>query len=515
MSSNKQSVTENLREEFISKINQEWQSKWAAHGESFVFSKLKSQNAFLDDLSDDIEKVLKAQIGLEETSKILISKDNLRRILTQTSPTAWQEKTRKTLSYYVGYDGWKDFKEKHHLEEISPVLDNSERLSNKVLKQTPKDSLQQIPQKKQSFYRKKYFTITTLSLISIAFGIYYWSNSTVPENFTFKISSNYLKNCPAQLYIEYDLSKLNYKKAVIKVEKEVLQYIPQPTTIDVVEPIKRIPLHFFTPGMRIICLEIDGKIVSKQNCIISSGDEWYGCARIKTSNIPDPLEDQYVKEWFGLANESNENTPTNFITHPTIWNNYINRTKKKVTYPNEQLHFPENELKTVEKSNSRIAFVKADRFKIDIDSCAISFKVKRPYLQGEDCMSFMLQLFDDSNHRFELYTSSTCTIDKGVEIATVSYAPIKIIKPGTMKTKKLLTGILEDGLWHDFQIIHKNGFISLHIDNELFLNQKYTVNYSRLTEIWFVFENNGYIDDVVVSNSLSKQTIFSDNFSAK
>jgi hypothetical protein len=499
MSRNKQVVTKILREQFILKINDEWHSKWSAHGKSFVFSELKSQNAFLDDLLDDIEKVIKQKIGLEETAKILISRDNLRRIFTQTSPTAWQERTRKTLSYYIGYDGWKDFEEKHQVDEALVIDDDFQEINPQNKHFTSKIS------------PKLLFTVSIFSLFSIVFGVYQYNIKHKP--FTFRINTNYAKSCPAQLYVEYDLSQLNYKKAVIKINKEVLQYIPQPTTINISEPIKRTPLNFFTPGIREICLEVDGKILSKLNCIIGSNNEWYGCARIKFSDIPDPLEDGFVKEWYGLANKFNENMPTNFITHPVIWNNYIHRAKQKIIYPNDLLHFPENELKTTKESNSRVAFVKADRFKIDIDSSSVSFKVRRPYPQGEDCLSFMFQLFDDSNHRFELYTSPTCVVEKGIEIATVSYAPTKIIQPGMMRTQKLLTGILEDGNWHTFQIIHKNGFIIVRIDDELILNQAYTTDYSSLSEIWFVFENNGYVDDVVVANSVTEKVIFSDNFS--
>ncbi len=134
-SNSNQYLTELLKQTFIKKINDDWENLWAQkHGKAFIFSKLKSQNAFLDDLLDDIEVKIKKDIGLEKTAAILVSKDSLRRILNQDQSSTLQEKTRNTLAYYVGYDGWKDFEEKNHNAVPSvfqkPVQDNTFNISS-------------------------------------------------------------------------------------------------------------------------------------------------------------------------------------------------------------------------------------------------------------------------------------------------------------------------------------------------------------------------------------------------
>ena len=106
-----------LRNQFLSKIENDWNKKWSKkHGEKFDFQNLKSQNSFLNDLLDDIERDLKAEIGLEATSKILISRDNLRRIFNQKEHIAWQERTKSTLCLYLSYKNWADFEAKNVFE---------------------------------------------------------------------------------------------------------------------------------------------------------------------------------------------------------------------------------------------------------------------------------------------------------------------------------------------------------------------------------------------------------------
>ena len=103
-------ILEKLRSQLFFKIENEWQDKWEKYGTTFRgFDNLTSLNAFLEDLLDDIEETIKTKLGLKATAAILISKDSLRRFIQKSQIGIIKLKTRHTIAYYLGYDGWEDF----------------------------------------------------------------------------------------------------------------------------------------------------------------------------------------------------------------------------------------------------------------------------------------------------------------------------------------------------------------------------------------------------------------------
>lgn len=501
-SNSNQYLTELLKQTFIKKINDDWENLWAQkHGKAFIFSKLKSQNAFLDDLLDDIEVKIKKDIGLEKTAAILVSKDSLRRILNQDQSSTLQEKTRNTLAYYVGYDGWKDFEEKNHNAVPSvfqkPVQDNTFNISSSYV----------------------LLGILAVGILIIALFLFFISSNKNDEDIKFEIKTISSENFTTSIQILYDLSDLKFKKAQISIENEVLQYIRQPSIINIPEKEGKegiVRAIFFTPGIKSISLEVDDKVLKTINFVATTNSNWYGCARIKYQEIPDPYEDVYPKVWYGTLNKHEENTTINNLSNPTIWKKYIKLdTQKNAEYPNGYLTFPSSYLHSNENSFSRVAFIKAGLFDLDIDSLSISFKAKRDKIAGEDCMSFMTQLLDENHSRFEYYSSPTCQTSN-ITFSDTKF-PFKSLSEYIFYefSNNKLNNILEDFQWHKFKIKFVNSVMYIDADGKNLCANKYTYSYKKLREIWFVFEGNGSIDDVEVSNSITKKVLFTDNFDSQ
>ncbi len=471
MSTKNVNLTVRLKNELILKINEEWSEKWAEnHGEDFDFLNLKSQNAFLDDLLLDIERVLKTRIGLERTSQILISRDSLRRIFNQKVPNSWQEKTRNTLSYYLGYEGWDDFEEKKsQLEELT--FDN--------LSDEPKLS---IPK------RKKLGIIVSLILvlISVVALVYQLSKAKRPREVIFTLKTLSQKDFGATLKISYDLSKIRYKKAEVMILNEQFQPLNRKNKLELSLPKGAFSLYFFTPGLKNILLKIDGKVLKNYIYLVPTNGNWYGSARIKSKTVPVPFENGDSALWYGRSDFVN--SEDYYVTSPSTWIDFRKKNAELNT-----VYFPTNEIKK-ENSFARVAYLKADDFSIDVDSLEIGFRAKRSTEAiGEDCLSFMMQLYDAEISLFEIYSASTCIVESNISLNKYSFP--KQFHGETFLNQKL-NDVLEDGEWHSFVFKMKHKKIEIYVDDLLIGKQDYKMDYKELKEIWFVFEGNGMVENV-------------------
>lgn len=470
-------LTVRLKNELLLKISKEWQEKWSDnHGETFDFANLKSQNAFLDDLLSDMEISLKSKVGLEKTSQILISRDSLRRIFNQKVPNSWQEKTRNTLAYYLNYEGWEDFEKKCiNLEEtlISPDYP-----------------------KANNFHKKRHIVVilTILMLVGFIGGIYLIYKEQKSNQIGFSLKTLSQKDYGATLRISYDLSKIRYKRAEVLILNEQFQPLNRKNELELSLAKGEFSLYFFTPGLKNIVLKVDGKILKNYIYLVPTNDKWYGSARIKSKSVPQPFENGDSSLWYGKSDFVN--SENYYVTSPSTW---IDFQKKNVE---QVIHFPEAELKK-ENTFARVAYLNANNFSIDVDSLEIGFKAKRKTESiGEDCLSFMMQLYDAEISLFEVYSASTCVVESNISLNRYSF-PKQF--HGETFLNKSLNAILEDGNWHTFVFKMKNKQIEIYIDGTITSRQTYRMDYKDLREIWFVFEGNGMVDDVYYKNSFLEE----------
>lgn len=212
--------------------------------------------------------------------------------------------------------------------------------------------------------------------------------------------------------------------------------------------------------------------------------------------------------------DKKENTLTNWLTIPTNWTNYLDLHNGVVHYPDGMLSIPKEQLLLNNTSNRdnfnrRIAFLKAEKFPITLDSLELSFKAKRELILNEDCMSFMLQLYDEDYNKFEVYSAHNCDV---YNISCSLLMPNGKYDYQDDLEEKKIDEILEDGEWHYFVLHVKDNTVKIEVDSKPIITFKKKVNFKQIREIWFVFEGNGYIDDVVMKNTTTGKMILNDDF---
>lgn len=184
----------NLLDDFLSKIVEEWQEKFAEkHGVTFDgVSTLPSKSAFYSDLVDDINKVYKEKFGLDAAARKEIKVHTVRRIMEEGSSRSYDEKTCDLLAAYVGYPNWAAYQVRTELKNTDP---------------TPVG-------RKPS---KRLVTIGILTAVLLAIGAVYWQIAPQPPR-----QKEYLKllrrtsdTVPGKVTINYDLTGLDFRKVSI------------------------------------------------------------------------------------------------------------------------------------------------------------------------------------------------------------------------------------------------------------------------------------------------------------
>lgn len=102
-----------LREQFLQKLIDDWDTNFTRHGESFVnLTAIRNKNGFVEDVCDVVETALTESIGAAEAHKLTPSKDTFRRLLFDYEVgNRWQTRTRLALCLFLGFADWEAFKE--------------------------------------------------------------------------------------------------------------------------------------------------------------------------------------------------------------------------------------------------------------------------------------------------------------------------------------------------------------------------------------------------------------------
>lgn len=320
-----------LKEHFFQKIFDEWDTKW----ERFPpiskddFEKLPSLNAFVEDLFDDIDAALKNQFPLvSDRKKVIISKENLRRILVNGNDIRLQSRTLNCLAYYLGFEDYEDFKEK-----ISPRLKQEPIVINYVQvyqSLLPKrqisypipSEINYIIEEKPLFWKTKFFkrlTLTALMLLPISVGIkiyYSWYKNrpfTAEQlaNVKFQIVEQYDKPNTSSLKIYYDVSSLNsdsiaidygYDEYYLSGSQQIIKNLNYIEYLK--KPIDTVPHTYFKPNVWEIKLLVNGKTIRTLKKIVYSGNEWTSWSKGKENGTI----------WTG-RNVSTKTTINNSILH--------------------------------------------------------------------------------------------------------------------------------------------------------------------------------------------------------
>jgi len=115
-----------LREQFLQKLVDEWNQKWQPDFDEFLnFEEIINKNAFLEAILADIELCLFQKLK-GQSSKYLFSKDFLRRFIYEygSKDVRIQSHSRTSIALYLGYESWEDFVSQNQLDDSQNVSIN-------------------------------------------------------------------------------------------------------------------------------------------------------------------------------------------------------------------------------------------------------------------------------------------------------------------------------------------------------------------------------------------------------
>lgn len=147
-----------LRGQLLTQIAGEWCGKWAAtHGTDFVcITQLPSQNAFFDDLVEDMDKVLDQKMGVKSV-EYFITKHTIRRFLDTRYEGGFNEKTKTAVAIYCGYADWADFVALYQPELTPPPPAPTVNLYQIALLSSPAGGTHQLPEAPASAFSPLWF----------------------------------------------------------------------------------------------------------------------------------------------------------------------------------------------------------------------------------------------------------------------------------------------------------------------------------------------------------------------
>jgi hypothetical protein len=490
-----------LREQFLQKIIDDWKEKWQADFNDFEsFEAIKNKNAFLEALLQDIETCLFQKLN-GQSSKYLFSKDFLRRFIYEygSKDARIQSHSRTGISMYLAYDGWEDFIKKNQASDFENIhinyLNIDETLlpvllgNQNLLPDNPNYSNYKIVKPKQNL--RKYL-LALIGLVVIAATTYFvlkwWQNRPFSESELKGIKFEIIKTvgkCPQAVRIKYDVSSLANVKD-IEIETGVGKILTsthfEGFSIISNKRIDTLAQTYFFPGVYHLTLSANNKILKHlYHVVYSKPNNW--------------------TTWgFGVA-------------YGKDWATNINPTSKYIK--NGVFHFDPNELpKEIKKEDDlkNTAHVLVQDFGVNFDSTQIEARMKNPQSEGgESCYDMQINLFDNNfNSIGAKFTTEGCT-DFASLIAGKTYFRIQNNKQKNLDLDSF--GVNQDE-WNVFKLVTHGKVLEVFINDKLaFIGVFETYETSTdLVDIRIIFKGAGSIDWIKVSNSYTNKVIYQSDF---
>jgi hypothetical protein len=333
-----------LKEQFFQKIFDDWDTKWVHFPvvEQDDFSALPSLNAFVEELHEDIDETLRIKLPSKQRLEMMISKENLRRILKNNHEIRLQSHTRNCLAYYLGFEGWEDFKEKVKLNlPQEPVQVNYVQVYQSLLPLrqanypalSPNSDYIILPNEpfwKSKFFKQIILRFLTLALLSLAgFISYRWYKNRpfTPEqlaNVRFEIIQDYVKPNNNHFKLRYDVSSLNCDSVMIDYDGDQIYMIDfqqnGATYREIYKnKIDTVSHTYFEPNIFEIRLIVRNQVVRTIKKIVYTGKQWTGLAN---GRYPSGPWQGHIKTQSEIINDGVLHLSPNLIDKPNENTNY-------------------------------------------------------------------------------------------------------------------------------------------------------------------------------------------------
>lgn len=490
-----------LREQFLQKIIDEWEVKWQAIFNEFEsFELIKNKNSFLEALLADIETCLYQKLN-GQSSKYLFSKDFLRRFIYEygNKDARIQSHSRTGILLYLNYDSWEDFVAKNPIDDSQHININYLNIDESLLPVFLKNQsllvenqgfidFQELRPKKN--YKK--YLWGTLGIIFILSTLYFvfnwWQNRPFSAEDVNKVKFEIIKTVgrvPQAVRIKYDISSLINVRNV-EVETGVGKILTathfEGFSFVSDKKIDTLAQTYFYPGVYQLALLANDKVIKHINHVVYSKPNIW--------NV-----------WgFGVAYEKD------WITNINPAKNYI---KDGV------FHFNPDELpKEIKDENDlrNTTHALVQDFGVRLDSLEVETRLKNPQNEGgESCYDMQISLFDKKfNSIGAKFTTEGCT-----DFATLSAGKtyFRILNNKQKNVDLDNFGVNQDE-WNVFKLIVKGNTLAVFVNEKLAFKGNFETNETcaGLVDLRIVFKGAGSIDWVKISNSFTNKVVYQTNF---
>ena len=454
-----------LYEQFVQKLNDDWEPRFLRHGPSFVgLSAIGNRSAFVDDVTDAVEAVLTGQIGRAKAQELLPSKDTFRRLLFAYNPdTQWRSKTRLALCLYIGFASWEAFEaSRQYMAEKEPAV-----LPLPI--DTPALPVAAIPPPAVRPNRQTKWGVGALLLGCLA-GMIAWFSMTPRKSDDYAKASLTIKKregatVPTTLLFRYDVSNLSFDSAFLCVQG----CVGCPQRIPIQQATGMHSVTFMVTGIKRAVLEINGK-AAKELFFPVYTKGWGG--RIITPDRWYPYQTQEQ-----IVRGGNLHLPPAQFTNPDEYNNY-------------ETHF----------SNCR-------DFGITGDSSVLEVRVRNsPADGGLGCCDIGWTLSDSVGRGYNVHIlQRSCTTFAQLRINDQVYTPTTDFN--------LLANLGQDvSQWGVLKIVLINQQMRVLFNEKPILAVPYNGRIGKVKHLSCKFMGSGRVDQVKLSNTYSGQVAYAEEF---
>lgn len=478
---------EKLRTDLIRKIESEWLQKWQAHGVSFNgFDGLSSLNAFLEDILEDIEQTIKEKIGLKATAEILISKDSLRRFIQNPKLGAIKYKTRHTIAYYLGYEGWHDYEAK-----ITPLLSDYISIEN-----SPKNKFVKYFSKITAFFEKENNRKQSIIIIGVIFLLSIMTLIIKQSSFVIKdevlefkvVAQSETAYFPTAVKLSYNIKTKNIDNYYLRQHIEPVDWYLKKDTQVYKMPTNQGEkiVYCDKPGLHHIDLIKENKV-------------------IKTLVVP-----IRAKDWFGIIYGKDKNNPNEFIySTPKDWDKIQDQYQMAANNGKKTLSVPPISWSNMTYNGQyRTDLFYSGDISIDVDELCMEVEVKSVGEEESfDCKYFQLGFIDTDGIFYYIYSPITTCSTQGyfaiyAEDCTDCF-PYQVADALTVDTKKNT---------HTVKFYFKQNVAYAELDGVPRYQMSYKENRGR-AEVFNISVNGASaIKHFKVSNTTTNATVYEEYF---
>lgn len=447
-------LLQQLRNEFVKRIEEEWPKNFSTLGESY--ENVASKNAFLLVLQERIESRIASKIGLNAATEYMVSVDFLHRLVYGATKRL-QAKKRDTLAMYLDYVDWEDFAAAQMAKKVAvlaPVMPSY----------TP-------PTPTTAYNGSLWQILSVVLVLVILLGIAWWK--MLPKTADFKgahlsIAKREGTSIPSTILFRYEVPDQVLDSAFV----EVVGNIGMVHRVRLTAQKGYVPATFMSSGIKSAFLEINGK-------------------RLQTLSFP-----VYTEGWGGRIITPARMYP--YLKQPMI-------VREGALYITSALLSEQSE-----KQYYETHFSNCRDFGVEGDSSSLEVRVRNHPADGAlGCHDIGWVVLDSLGQGYEIHIlEKSCTTFAQLKINGQNYEPANHFE----LLSKLGQKVAE---WGTLKIsLHAHQLLVFYNEKPV-LSIPYKGRIDRIKHISCKFMGSGKVDWVRLTNSYTGKVAYFEDFNSK